>query len=128
MAARKIAFSCSLKNLNAVTSQKPLCSIIFERGMAAHSLNAAQKLRSILDKYSETNFPHEFPRRVREQIVKDTDLDKDGYIDREELRQLLKNIGAELRPTDLSALIDLGDIDGTGKIRADKFLKLLDKH
>mmetsp|Transcript_40143 Transcript_40143/g.62802 ORF Transcript_40143/g.62802 Transcript_40143/m.62802 type:complete len:137 (+) Transcript_40143:120-530(+) len=95
------------------------------RSFAAAPLHPSEKLKAILKTYANEQFPHEFPARIRDQIVNSSDLNNDGYIDRSELRKLLKNVGADISLSDISQIIDLGDIDGSGKIRKDKFLEML---
>ena len=59
-------------------------------------------------------------------------LDKDGSgcIDKDELRDLLRNFsaaGEELSPEDIEAMIVESDVDGDGQVSFDEFAKVMMK-
>ena len=59
-------------------------------------------------------------------------LDKDGSgcIDKDELRDLLRNFsaaGEELSPEDIEAMIAESDVDGDGQVSFDEFAKVMMK-
>ena len=53
------------------------------------------------------------------------DVDKDGYITRSELRQVMNRLGENLTDKQLDAMIKEADKDGDGKINAKEFKALM---
>jgi len=55
------------------------------------------------------------------------DLDGNGKIDREELAQVMKNLGQELTPEEIDAMMKEADTDGDGSIDFEEFKALMSK-
>ena len=55
------------------------------------------------------------------------DVDKDGFITKGELRQVMNRLGENLTDEQLDAMIREADLDGDGKINAEEFKKLMDQ-
>lgn len=53
------------------------------------------------------------------------DVDKDGYITKSELRQVMNRLGENLTDEQLDAMIKEADKDGDGKINAKEFKALM---
>ena len=53
------------------------------------------------------------------------DVDKDGYITKSELRQVMNRLGENLTDKQLDAMIKEADKDGDGKINAKEFKALM---
>ena len=53
------------------------------------------------------------------------DVDKDGYITKSELRQVMNRLGVNLTDKQLDAMIKEADKDGDGKINAKEFKALM---
>lgn len=53
------------------------------------------------------------------------DVDKDGYITKSELRQVMNRLGENLTDKQLDAMIREADKDGDGKINAKEFKALM---
>lgn len=53
------------------------------------------------------------------------DVDKDGYITKSELRQVMNQLGENLTDKQLDAMIKEADKDGDGKINAKEFKALM---
>ena len=53
------------------------------------------------------------------------DVDKDGYITKSELRQVMNRLGENLTDKQLDAMIKEADKDGDGKINAKEFKSLM---
>ena len=76
---------------------------------------------------SKNSYQQELPSRMQKEVIKATDVNKDGKVSVEELEMLLKNIGAEHQFThsDVEELVrDLGSEDGE-TIQCDTMLELL---
>ena len=54
------------------------------------------------------------------------DVDKDGYITKSELRQVMNRLGESLTDEQLDAMIREADSDGDGKIDIKYFRSLMD--
>ena len=54
------------------------------------------------------------------------DVDKDGYITKSELRQVMNRLGESLTDEQLDAMIREADPDGDGKIDIKDFRSLMD--
>lgn len=54
------------------------------------------------------------------------DVDKDGFITKGELRQVMNRLGENLTDEQLDAMIKEADLDGDGKINAEEFKKLME--
>ncbi len=54
------------------------------------------------------------------------DVDKDGYITKSELRQVMNRLGESLTDEQLDAMIREADTDGDGKIDIKDFKSLMD--
>lgn len=54
------------------------------------------------------------------------DVDKDGFITKGELRQVMNRLGENLTDEQLDAMIREADVDGDGKINAEEFKRLMD--
>jgi len=70
-------------------------------------------------------FPHELPSRIRKDIATQADANKDGYVCKQDLKQLLKNLNGELPGYAIMNLIEMGDNEGKGKISVENFKKLV---
>lgn len=53
------------------------------------------------------------------------DLDKDGFITRSELRQVMNRLGENLTEDQLDAMIREADRDGDGKINEEEFRAMM---
>ena len=53
------------------------------------------------------------------------DVDKDGYITKSELRQVMNRLGENLTDKQLDAMVKEADKDGDGKINAKEFKALM---
>lgn len=54
------------------------------------------------------------------------DVDKDGFITKGELRQVMNRLGENLTDEQLDAMIREADLDNDGKINAEEFKKLME--
>lgn len=80
--------------------------------------------KDIFKKYYDDNYRNALFSRMKKDVVKATDANADGVISEVELRQLLSNIGAEMKDEDIAAIMAIENADGQG-IPAQTFLKLL---
>eukprot|EP00638_Chattonella_subsalsa_P014250 CAMPEP_0117791836 /NCGR_PEP_ID=MMETSP0948-20121206/9088_1 /TAXON_ID=44440 /ORGANISM="Chattonella subsalsa, Strain CCMP2191" /LENGTH=130 /DNA_ID=CAMNT_0005621953 /DNA_START=172 /DNA_END=564 /DNA_ORIENTATION=+ len=103
------------------SSRKDATPVTVRRSLTTQ--RPTEKLRHIFELYSEEL--HVFPARLKRELLDAADYNHDGYVDRNGLRKVLKNMDAELSAVEISYIIDACDIDGCGKIRNDKFLELL---
>jgi Ca2+-binding EF-hand superfamily protein len=53
------------------------------------------------------------------------DADRSGYIDREEVRILMKKLAQTLTEDEISAIMDEVDLDGDGEISFDEFRAMM---
>lgn len=53
------------------------------------------------------------------------DLNKDGCIDADELKQVMKNLGIPYSDEEISTIIKHADVNGSGKIEQDDFVKVM---
>jgi calmodulin len=53
------------------------------------------------------------------------DVDKDGFITKGELRQIMNRLGENLTDEQLDAMIKEADKDGDGKVNAEEFRALM---
>jgi len=60
-----------------------------------------------------------------EEQFRIVDLNKDGFIDAEELKKVMKNLGMKHSDEEISLMIEHADINGSGKIEEDDFMKVM---
>jgi calmodulin len=51
------------------------------------------------------------------------DIDNDGFISKDELRQVMRNIDTRITEEELEAMIEAIDEDGDGKVNYEEFMK-----
>jgi len=51
------------------------------------------------------------------------DIDNDGFISKDELRQVMRNIDTKITEEELQAMIDAIDEDGDGKVNYEEFIR-----
>mmetsp|Transcript_1112 Transcript_1112/g.1701 ORF Transcript_1112/g.1701 Transcript_1112/m.1701 type:complete len:150 (+) Transcript_1112:88-537(+) len=66
----------------------------------------------------------DFDREIREAF-KVFDKDGSGAIDKEELKNIMNGLGANLSEEEIDLLVQEGDTDGDGKIDINEFLKIM---
>ncbi|XP_063678859.1 uncharacterized protein LOC134814637 isoform X1 [Bolinopsis microptera] len=60
-----------------------------------------------------------------EEQFRIVDLNKDGFIDAEELKMVMKNLGMKHSDEEISLMMQHADINGSGKIEEDDFMKVM---
>ncbi|KAL5260070.1 hypothetical protein ACHWQZ_G010255 [Mnemiopsis leidyi] len=63
-----------------------------------------------------------------EEQFKIVDLNKDGFIDAEELKKVMKNLGMKHSDEEISLMLQYADINGSGKIEEDDFMKVMSEY
>ena len=53
------------------------------------------------------------------------DKDQDGFITREELKELMERLGEDLADQDIDEMIAAADSDGDGKVNYEEFVRVL---
>jgi hypothetical protein len=56
------------------------------------------------------------------------DKDEDGYINKDELRSVMHQLGQKLSPNEVDEMINEADADGDGKINYMEFVKMMVRH
>lgn len=68
-----------------------------------------------------------FEREAR-QAFKVFDINGDGVIDKNEITSTMINLGEQLSPSDIDAMIKIADKNGDGKVDYNEFIEVLTRH
>lgn len=60
-----------------------------------------------------------------EEQFRIVDLNKDGFIDAEELKKVMKNLGLQHSDEEITLMLEHADANGSGKIEEDDFIKVM---
>ena len=88
---------------------------------------AFTKLRDILEKYRKANYNQTLPTRYAKELLAAVDKNNDGNLTKEEICQVLENIGeaGHLSDEEIDSVLVECDTSGDGKFSKDEFMRLL---
>jgi len=133
----KVAFAIFDQDSSGSIDRKELTSVCKKLGVELTAQDVENMMRHVDKDKSDTIDFEEFIQIMldienqapehKDQELLDAfnvfDIDNDGFISKDELRQVMKNIDTKITEEELEAMIEAIDEDGDGRVNYEEFIK-----